>query len=671
MAKLVLGDITNITGNESSATATINANNQSTEDALENTLSRDGTSPNEMNADFDMNGYDIINAGTINAEACFIDGQDIASFVGAEGPPGPQGPPGSNGTNGEDGEDGAAATISVGTVTTGSAGSNVIVTNVGTTSAAVLDFTIPRGDTGAQGIQGIQGIQGPPGTNGTGVVSSIVAGTNIAVDDTDPENPIVSVTGLDATDISFTPTGNIAATDVQDAIEELDTEKQAASANLTEWSGLNPSANAGSLVTAADYSAMRTLLSLVPGTNVQAYDATLAALAAYNTNGILVQTAADTFAGRTLTGPAAGISVSNGNGVSGNPTLALANDLSALEGLASTGIAVRTTTDTWAQRSIVVTASTGLAITNGDGVGGNPTLAGVDASDVAKGVVELATAAEAILGTDAVRAITPATLRAATREILKADRTYYFRSDGSDTNDGLANTSGGAFLTAQKAIDTIVATLDTAGYIVTVQRGDAAAYTSSILFKPWVGGGQIVLDGNGQAFTVTGNSAIRASGVLPGEVVVQNLTLSTITSGNCLNMQAIGKMIVRASVVFAVCAGTHVVAEGQGAFVQFMNNYSITGGANRHYASLHGAFIQNGAGSLVFTLTGTPAFSQRFAYANNTGKIEFWGGCSFSGAATGTRYTIEFNSTCNVGGGGVNFFPGNVAGGTATGGQYG
>jgi hypothetical protein len=59
----------------------------------------------------------------------------------------------------------------------------------------------------------------------------------------------------------------------------------------------------------------------------QALDATLTSLAAYNTNGLLTQTAADTFTGRTITGTSNQVNVANGNGVSGNPTLSLPQDI--------------------------------------------------------------------------------------------------------------------------------------------------------------------------------------------------------------------------------------------------------------------------------------------------------------------------------------------------------
>lgn len=84
-----------------------------------------------------------------------------------------------------------------------------------------------------------------------------------------------------------------------------------------------------------------------------ALDPTLEALALYNTNGLVTQTAADTFTGRTLTAPAAGFTITNPAGIAGNPTFVLANDLASLELATGTNtIYYRSATDTWSPVTI-------------------------------------------------------------------------------------------------------------------------------------------------------------------------------------------------------------------------------------------------------------------------------------------------------------------------------
>jgi hypothetical protein len=72
---------------------------------------------------------------------------------------------------------GAAATVTVGTTTTGNAGTNASVTNSGTSSAAVLNFTIPRGDTGAAGPNSVTSATTSDGTANLSL-ASLTLGTS-------------------------------------------------------------------------------------------------------------------------------------------------------------------------------------------------------------------------------------------------------------------------------------------------------------------------------------------------------------------------------------------------------------------------------------------------------------------------------------------------------------
>ena len=81
-------------------------------------------------------------------------------------PKGAKGDKGDAGGKGDTGVPGKAATIQVGEVTTGAAGTPASVSNVGTDEAAIFDFTIPRGDKGADGAAGADGVTPHIGDNG-------------------------------------------------------------------------------------------------------------------------------------------------------------------------------------------------------------------------------------------------------------------------------------------------------------------------------------------------------------------------------------------------------------------------------------------------------------------------------------------------------------------------
>jgi hypothetical protein len=110
---------------------------------------------------------------------------------------------------------------------------------------------------------------------------------------------------------------------------------------------------------------MRAFNSLFRNSNVlnedkQDADLDLTKIAALTGTGLAVRTTEYDWALRTLSAPAAGLTITNPAGVAGNPAFALANDLAALEALSGTHtIYYRSAADTWT----AVTIGTGLDFT--------------------------------------------------------------------------------------------------------------------------------------------------------------------------------------------------------------------------------------------------------------------------------------------------------------------
>lgn len=259
------------------------------------------------------------------------------------------------------------------------------------------------------------------------------------------------------------------------------------------------------------------------------------------------------------------------------------------------------------------------------------------------------------------------------RKYLTSDTTFYVRVDGNNANSGLANNAGGAWLTLQHAYDALANNYDLRGYTATVNVGNGT-YTSGINathpnttgFIKFVGN---VATPNNCLVSVTNANCFNAS--LGSIFYIRGFGMQTTTNGGAIATTSGGKIIVDGNVQFnALAAGNiHLFASGSGSFIQINSDYIINGGAAYHMLADYGSFIES-ANNLTFTILGNPNFSAFYAYSSNAASIKETG-ATFSGTATGTRYRTQFNGIINTNSGGnPNYFPGNAAGSSLTGGQY-
>lgn len=272
------------------------------------------------------------------------------------------------------------------------------------------------------------------------------------------------------------------------------------------------------------------------------------------------------------------------------------------------------------------------------------------------------------------------------RKVLTASVTYYVRKDGSDSNDGLTDTAGGAFLTIQKAVNSVQA-LDFGGQranLVVIQVADGI-YEEELLLGPLVGFPATA--GGVYPVRIVGNSANPNNVVIYpnggyGALTVSGTAAAWRVEGFHINGARLGNygaaILVMAGAGLSM--GVYNITTNSGVYA--INTFDV---GSRFTAydwlpfTLNGpcrGVIYSDGGSLVNvsfssvtlgTLGVTESYLQAYAMSNLT----YYSG-SHSGVATGRKFYVDTNSLINTFGSGISYLPGSIEGvaGTASGGVY-
>lgn len=279
-------------------------------------------------------------------------------------------------------------------------------------------------------------------------------------------------------------------------------------------------------------------------------------------------------------------------------------------------------------------------------------------------------------GTQVVYITVPAAQVKWMRERLTAARTYYVRSDGSDSNSGLVNSSGGAFLTIQKAIDT-VASLDMDVYQVTIQLGDAT-YTAPGILKRCIGDLAPIIQGNSgtpanvhvsiatattSAFSYLRTAAGPTTFTGPGQHwIIKDLKVTATRAG--LEVYGAGNVISFSNINFGVCAFHYLASAGGN--IQPIGSYSVSGNATYH-ALLSSAGNMSNLPLTMTLLANVTVTDWIYATRVSTANVVSYTVTLGAFTVTGRRYNSESGSAINTGGGGANVFPGTTSGVSTTG----
>lgn len=337
----------------------------------------------------------------------------------------------------------------------------------------------------------------------------------------------------------------------------------------------------------------------------------------------------------------------------------------------STGATINIANSNWVatHTSGILTVSTGdLRVTTAGTNSASVVTVGGTQTLTAKTLTNAVVGTQALLNNSTTAAST-AYVDRTTREKLTAGRNYYVRTDGSDSNNGLTNSAGGAFLTITKAISVVVG-LDIGIYNVNINVGPGTYTAGPSVTTPWLGSGTVSVIGD----IVTPSNCVISS---PNGCVAQNAGsrisiggFRFTSTGNALYALNGGSITYAGPMEFYGAGGSAIDMQSQGygsTIVMQSSTYTVSGSKVRHVYALIGGYVQLvGANA---TMDSTPNWTQAFIDCQR-GAFVNCGFGSITGSATGRRYLAILGAIINTTTGDPTFLAGSTDGNVTTGAIY-
>lgn len=251
------------------------------------------------------------------------------------------------------------------------------------------------------------------------------------------------------------------------------------------------------------------------------------------------------------------------------------------------------------------------------------------------------------------------------RERLQANRNYFVRTDGNDSNDGLTNSTTGAFLTIQKAVNVVMG-LDLNGKDVYIYVGSGTFSEAVILNNLILTGTSILTFLCSETVWSATGSCLTVDGCSGNPVKIIDCTMIATAYG--IRVQNRSRLEF-SSMDFGACTSGHVYCYGH-SIVKAYGDYTISGNAANHLKASYGGIIEIN-GKTVTMATNPTTFSDCFAKAEWMGQI-IVASCTFTNKAygIGKYYTADRNGIIDTLGAGADALPGDSAGSTSNQGQY-